>query len=75
MLDGFDEIETVSIAGSRCTSLNQTVNDMLRDYEMIDELSFVQALADYYYGNGESFDGLQIAPQYADRLIPSRIGR
>ena len=68
LVDGFDGIEIVNIAGLRCTSLNQTVNDMLRDYDEIDEQSLVQALADYYYENKKSFDGLRIAPQYADRF-------
>jgi hypothetical protein len=68
LVDGFDDIEIINIAGLRCTSLNQTVNDMLRDYDKIDEQSLVQALADYYYSNGKSFDGLQIAPQYANRF-------
>ena len=68
LVDGFDGMEIVNIAGLRCTSLNQTVNDMLRDYDVIDEQSLAQALADYYYSNGESFCGLQIAPQYADRF-------
>jgi hypothetical protein len=64
----FNGLDIVNIAGLRCTSLNQTVNDMLRDYDVIDEPSLVQALADYYYSNGESFDGLNIAPQYASRF-------
>jgi len=68
LVDGFDGIEIVNIAGLRCTSLNQTVNDMLRDYDIIDEQSLVQALADYYYENSESFDGLYIAPQYISRF-------
>jgi hypothetical protein len=68
VVDGFDGLEIVNIAGLRCTSLNQTVNDMLRDYDVIDEQSLVQALADYYYSNGGSFDGLRVAPQYADRF-------
>ena len=58
LVDGFDNIEIVNIAGVRCTSLNQTINDMLRDYDEIDEQSLVQALADYYYENNASFDGL-----------------
>jgi len=68
IIDSYDNIEIVNIAGLRCTSFNQTVNDMLRDYDTIDEQSLVQALADYYYSNGESFSGLQIAPQYIDRF-------
>jgi hypothetical protein len=61
-------MDIVHIGDLRCTSFNQTVNDMLRDYDLIDEPSLVQALADYYYSNDGSFDGLQIAPQYRDRF-------
>ena len=68
LVDSFDGIEIVSIAGLRCTSLNQTINDMLRDYDVIDEQSLVQALAGYYYRNGESFDGLRIAPEHVGRF-------
>jgi hypothetical protein len=68
VVDDFNGMEAVTIAGLRCTSLNQTVNDMLRDYDVIDEQSLVQALAGFYCRNGGSFDGLNIAPQYADRF-------
>jgi len=68
LVDGFDSIEIVNVAGLRCTSLNQTINDMLRDYDVIDEQSLIQALAGFYYRNGESFDGLNIAPEYAERF-------
>jgi hypothetical protein len=68
IVDDFSGIETVTVAGLRCTSLNQTVNDMLRNYGLIDEQSLVQALAGSYYRNGASFDGLRVAPQYADRF-------
>jgi hypothetical protein len=66
IVDGLDGLDIVNIAGLRCTSLNQTVNDMLRDYDIIDEQSLVQALAGFYYRNGGSFDDLRIAPRYAD---------
>jgi len=68
IVEGFDGMDIVNIGGLRCTSLDQTVNDMLRDYDMIDEQSLVQALAGFYYRSGGSFDGLRIAPQYIDRF-------
>jgi len=68
VVDSYDSLDIVKISELRCTSFNQTVNDMLRDYDMIDEQSMVQALADYYYSNTKSFDGLRISPQYADRF-------
>jgi hypothetical protein len=68
IVDSFDGLDVVTVAGLRCTSMSQTVNDMLRNYGSIDGPSLIQGLADYYYSNGESFDGLAIAPQYADRF-------
>ena len=68
LVDCFDGMEIVNIAGLRCTSLNQTVNDMLRDYDVIDEPSLVQALAGFYYRNGGSFSGLHIAPEHTDKF-------
>ncbi|MDR1060384.1 MAG: hypothetical protein LBL83_04030 [Clostridiales bacterium] len=68
IVDSFDGLDIVTVGGLRCTSMSQTVNDMLRDYGLIDEPSLIQGLADYYYSNGESFGGLAIAPQHADRF-------
>ena len=64
----FDDIETTDIGGLRCTTVKQTINDMLRDFDRIDEQALVQALSDYYYSNGESFGGLGIEPQYLPRF-------
>jgi len=41
---------------------------MLRDYDRIDEQALVQALSDYYFSHNESFDGLDIEPQYLLRF-------
>ncbi|MDR1871647.1 MAG: hypothetical protein LBS60_06925 [Deltaproteobacteria bacterium] len=66
VVENFDNIEIVEIAGIRCTSVNQTFNDLLKYFDIIDEQSFAQGLSDYYYENGESFDELKIDPQYAE---------
>jgi hypothetical protein len=63
-LEDFDNLEIVEIAGLRCTSINQTVNDLLRNFDIIDEQSFAQGLSDYYHLHGKSFAGLKIDPQY-----------
>ncbi|GHV44162.1 hypothetical protein FACS189492_0040 [Clostridia bacterium] len=68
IVTGFDGIETTIVGGLRCTTVKQTINDMLRDYDRIDEQALVQALSDYYYSHGESFDGLEIEPQYLSRF-------
>jgi len=68
IVNGFDGIETTEVGGLRCTTVQQTINDMLRDYDKIDEQALVQALSDYYYSHGESFNGLEIEPQYLSRF-------
>ena len=63
LVDSFDDLAIVNFRDLRCTSVNQTVNDMLRDFENVDEQSLVEGLATYYYLHGDSFDGLEIEPQ------------
>jgi hypothetical protein len=36
---------------------------MLDDYDNIDEQSLIVGLSRFYYTNGESFEGLHIAPE------------
>ena len=51
-----------------CASANQTFNDMLAEYETADELALTEALSKYYHANGETFDGLRIKPENAERF-------
>jgi len=60
IVDSFDDIGIVHFRNMRYTSVNQTVNDMLSDFDNIDEQSLVEALATYYYRHDDSFDGLEI---------------
>ena len=41
----------------------QTINDMLSNYDQIDELAFLEALSNIYFDNNESFDTLKIKPE------------
>jgi len=67
VVNTFDGIEIVQEYGNvLCTSLNQTINDMLSDLYNIDEQPLVEALSDYYYMHKESFDGLIIKPENMD---------
>ena len=61
IVNTFNGIDFVRIGNVFCTSANQTFNDMLADYENIDELALVEGLSGYYFSNGESFDGLVIS--------------
>ena len=60
----FDGIDTVRFGNVLCTSPSQTVNDMLADFDNIDEQSLVEGLSRYYYEHGKSFDGLLVKPEY-----------
>ena len=61
LVNNFDGIEYVVLGNVMCTTFNQTVNDMLRNINNEDESAIIEALSNYYYSNGESFDGLDIA--------------
>ena len=71
VVDTFDGIDCTEIRGLRCTSINQTFNDMFENFDNIDEQSLIEGLAKYYFTNGESFDGLMIKPENMD-LFNSR---
>lgn len=59
IVDNFDDIDIVKIDNIYCTSLNQTINDMLSDTNS-DLEALLQALSDYYHSNNQSFKGLKI---------------
>jgi len=60
ILNNFNDIDVINIDGVLCTSFNQTVNDMLKDFENTDEQALAEALSNYYHNNGRSFSGLTI---------------
>ena len=45
-----------------------TINEMLEDYNNIDEQSLIEGLSRYYYTHGESFNGLYIKPENMERF-------
>jgi len=63
IVDSFDGIDYIRFGDVLCTSVNQTINEMLSDFDNIDEQSLVEGLSRYYYTNGMSFDGLIIEPE------------
>jgi hypothetical protein len=68
VVDSFDGIDYNRFDDVLCTSVKQAFNDMLSDYENIDELSLIEGLSGFYYSNGESFDGMVIAPENMERF-------
>lgn len=64
----FDNIDFIRSGNVLCTTASQTFNDMLADYDNIDELSLIEGLSGYYYSHNESFDGLFIKPENMERF-------
>jgi len=60
IVDNFDGIDFIRHGNVLCASVNQTINDMLADFENTDEQALVEALSKYYYSHGKNFDGLII---------------
>ena len=52
--------DVIEIDGILCTSINQTINDLLEDKDS-DEQVLLESLSNYYFENNESFDGIKIA--------------
>ena len=61
--DSLVNLDIIPVGNLLCTSINQTINDMLQDFNNIDEQSFLEALSNYYFRNSERFDGLVINPE------------
>jgi len=68
VVDSFDGIETVRFEGLVCTSINQTINDILAEFDNIDEQSFIEALWYYYVTHNKSFNGLNISSQNMEQF-------
>ena len=54
--------------GLRFTNLNRTLSDALANEAILDMQGITEAISKYYYSNGESFEGLSVAPEYQYRF-------
>lgn len=54
--------------GLKFTDLNRTLSDALANEHILDMQGITEAVSKYYYTNGESFNGLSVAPEYQDRF-------
>lgn len=51
VVDSFDGIDYFVLDGVMCTTPNQTIDDILANYDNIDELDFLKSLSNYYFDN------------------------
>ncbi len=54
--------------GLKFTDFNRTLSDAFANESILDMQGTIEALNRYYYSNGESFQGLSVAPEYQDRF-------
>ena len=54
--------------GLRFTDFNRTIADALANESILDMQGITEALSKYYYHNGESFEGISVAPEYQDKF-------
>jgi hypothetical protein len=66
IVDSFGDIDYIQLDDVMCATANHTFNEMLANYdnmeETIDEQALIEGLSDYYFSHNESFDGLEIEP-------------
>lgn len=68
IIPSFDEIDYLKFGNTLCSTANQAINDMLSDFDNIDETILVEALSKYYFSHNESFDGLSIKPENMEKF-------
>lgn len=50
------------------TDFNRTVHDAFANESILDMQGITEAISRYYYSNGDSFDGIFVAPEYQGRF-------
>lgn len=50
------------------TDFNRTISDAFANESILDMQGITEAVSRYYYSNGESFDGIFVAPEYQKRF-------
>ena len=50
------------------TDFNRTVSDSLANEAILDMQGITEAISHYYYTNGESIEGISVAPEYQERF-------
>ena len=54
--------------GLSFTGFNRTFSDTLANESLLDMQGITEAISRYYYANGESFEGIFVAPEYQERF-------
>jgi len=57
-----------SKTGLNYTNFSRTISDAFANETILDMQGITEAVSRYYYSNGESFDGIAVAPEYQERF-------
>ena len=63
-----NQISTKERNGLQYTDFNRTINDALANEPILDMQGITEAISKYYYRNGNSFDGISVAPEYQEKF-------
>jgi hypothetical protein len=66
--DDLSQKETVQIDGLTCTTLSQTINDMLDEYDTMDEQALIEALAYYVHYHDSTWQNIAVKPVHQRRF-------
>lgn len=58
--------DVVEAGGLRYTTFNRTLEDAIANESLLDMQGITEALSNYYFAHGESFDDLTLAPEYQE---------
>ena len=62
------EFAVIEKNGLKFTDFNRTLSDAFANESILDMQGTVEALSRYYFKNGESFEGISVAPEYQERF-------
>jgi hypothetical protein len=68
IIDDLSRKETVQFGNVTCATLTQTVNDMLDEYDTMDEQALIEGLAKYYCQRGRDFGNITVSPEHRERF-------
>lgn len=55
--------------GLAYTDFNRTITDALANESLLDMQGITEAISRYYYDNGDSLNGIYVAPEYQERFV------
>jgi hypothetical protein len=68
IINDLSQKETVQFGDLTCASLSQTINDMLDEYDTMDEQALIEGLATHFCRRKRDFGNIAVKPQHEQRF-------